>query len=256
MGYRLGASFGSVGLGLSCTARGAWGEARLPQEQSALQSSYKPISGTSSGRAATPSGSLRLAAVNALAPAHPSASSARTGHTAERPGTGLGKLSNSQVQNKSFATAAVNFGGAGQNIPEARRRSSKKELRRRILGLLADPDLEVISEKAFRAQDRGGVGQLSFADCCEALSFIYAELHIPEPGDNREEGLGVEQEPSRRRSLGLAEFHQLLRRELQHSACDETLSFGEFFDLCSVADVGRQKLSARASSSPDDSGRH
>ncbi|CAK9029658.1 Lon protease (ATP-dependent protease La), partial [Durusdinium trenchii] len=105
-----------------------------------------------------------------------------------------------------------------------------RDMRRKCLELLSEPDLKKIAGEMFRKSDVDGSGQLDFDEVHKCLEQLHEDMDLPKPDRNTVESLLKRFDTTGKKVLGGHDFFELLVSQLRRSAFDRGSVLGrEFF---------------------------
>jgi len=123
-----------------------------------------------------------------------------------------------------------------QPSPSDRRHSlvlktfQSRDMRRKCLELLSEPNLEKVAADIFKKSDVDGSGQLDFDEVHKLLEQLHNDMDLPRPNRDMVESLMKRFDTSGKKTLSVKDFFQLLVSQLRRSAFDRGSVLGrEFF---------------------------
>jgi len=184
-----------------------------------------PSAGGLPGRATMQSpaagGTLQLAAASTLGP----------GNLRARGGDVFPDIGKSPARGstlgKSLSEATLKVTAPHNTIALASMKSSwrateNKDSRRRMLELLADPNIDGVAKDVFRKHDADNSKTLEFRELYNALRTLHEEYDLQEPDQACVERLFKKFDTSNNQRLDIREFVELFKSEMRRSAFDRS----------------------------------
>ncbi|CAL1130642.1 unnamed protein product [Cladocopium goreaui] len=239
MGYRVGGPWGSVTPPVKKEI-----EVDNPAKDERFMTTYSKNFGLAKPRAqlyvnapssirAEPNATLTLRQAASLRCPPPPVNTLNTLNTLTKSMSMSGIRGSLQIAGKTL-TASLRTEAAPS--PSDRRHSlqlktfQSRDMRRKCLELLSEPDLKKIAVDIFKKSDVDSSGQLDFDEVHKLLEQLHNDMDLPQPNRDMVESLMKRFDTSGKKTLDEKDFFELLVSQLRRSAFDRGSVLGrEFF---------------------------